>query len=141
MVLRNLLATTIGVLALAAAGQVRAAMLFVSNERDNTVSVLDPAICDGSDQLGCRHEAPVAKVGSFPTGMALDLASNTLYVADQDSDTVSVLDAATCDAATRKGCARPLASIAVGKVGLAEFSTHDQPAGLRFHRTLELENQ
>jgi YVTN family beta-propeller protein len=89
--------------------------LYVANTIANTVSVLDPSSCDGANTRGCRDEEPVANAGPFPTGVALDLANSTVYVADQDADTVSVLNAATCDAARHLGCARPVASVHVGK--------------------------
>jgi YVTN family beta-propeller protein len=57
--------------------------------------------------------APTVPVGSAPVGVSLDAAANTLYVADSGSNTVSVINAATCNAATLAGCS-PVASPTVG---------------------------
>jgi YVTN family beta-propeller protein len=88
--------------------------LYVANFVDNTVSVIDAASCDASNQSGCRDEAPVATVGGFPTAVAVDVANSTVYVANQDDSSVSVIDAATCNVTQLTGCARPAATVYVG---------------------------
>ncbi|MHB1510918.1 MAG: fibronectin type III domain-containing protein [Acidimicrobiales bacterium] len=56
---------------------------------------------------------PTAPVGSFPDGVAVDATTNTIYVANFGLNSVSVIDGATCDAATQSGCT-PVASAPVG---------------------------
>ena len=46
----------------------------------------------------------VVRVGRGPDGAAIDSATHTVYVANVTSDTVSVFDAATCNAAVSSGC-------------------------------------
>ena len=89
--------------------------LYVANFVDNTVSVVGASGCDASGSRGCRDVPPNAIVGTSPTALAVDLANNTVYVADQDSDTVSLVNAATCNIAKLAGCGAPVATVHVGK--------------------------
>ena len=77
-----------------------------------TVSVLDAATCDGTIAGGCAPVATVT-VGTGPGAVAVDPATDTLYVADAGSRTVSVVDGATCDAASAANCT-PVATATVG---------------------------
>jgi YVTN family beta-propeller protein len=88
--------------------------VYVANFRDNTVSVIDAAGCDASNVRSCRDEAPVATVGTDPTAVAVDVANSTVYVANFRDNTVSVIDAATCNVTRLTGCARPAATVHVG---------------------------
>jgi YVTN family beta-propeller protein len=88
--------------------------LYVANIVDSTISVVNPASCNASNTAGCRHPAPTAAVGADPAGVAVDQAAATIYVANGSGNAVSVINAATCNAARRAGCARPAASISVG---------------------------
>ena len=51
-------------------------------------------------------------MGSLPDAIAVDAASDTVYVANFNSNTVSVLDGAAC--ASPAGCGHTLATIPVG---------------------------
>jgi YVTN family beta-propeller protein len=88
--------------------------VYVANFVDNTLSVVNPASCNASNTAGCRDEAPTAAVGANPAGIAVDQAADSIYVANSGGNTVSVINAATCNAASRAGCAQPAASISVG---------------------------
>jgi YVTN family beta-propeller protein len=79
--------------------------LYVANWRDNTLSVIDTATCNATTTSGCAQTPHAAQVGSGPDGIAIDLATDTLYVSNVTGDTVSVLDAATCNATVSSGCA------------------------------------
>jgi YVTN family beta-propeller protein len=76
--------------------------------------VIDAAGCDASNVRSCRDEAPVATVGTDPTAVAVDVANSTVYVANFRDNTVSVIDAATCNVTRLTGCARPAATVHVG---------------------------
>jgi YVTN family beta-propeller protein len=78
--------------------------LYVANWRDNTLSVIDTATCNATTTSGCAQTPHAAQVGSGPDGIAIDLATDTLYVSNVTGDTVSVLDAATCNATVSSGC-------------------------------------
>jgi YVTN family beta-propeller protein len=88
--------------------------LFAANFTDSTVSVINPARCNAARTRGCRHPAPTAKVGAGPEGLAVDRATSTVYVANGGNDTVSVINAATCNARRGTGCARAAATIHAG---------------------------
>jgi YVTN family beta-propeller protein len=78
--------------------------LYVANWKDNTLSVIDTATCNTTTTSGCARTPHAARVGSGPDGIALNLATDTLYVSNVTDDTVSVLDAATCNATASSGC-------------------------------------
>jgi DNA-binding beta-propeller fold protein YncE len=57
----------------------------------------------------------VVQVGSRPDGVAVNLATHTVYIANVTDDTVSVLKAATCTAAVVSGSGtRPSRSLRTG---------------------------
>jgi YVTN family beta-propeller protein len=87
--------------------------VYSANSVDNTVSVINAAACDATNTVGCRHPAPTATVGAYPFGIAVDQAHHSIYVANEGDNTVSVINAATCNAARRTRC-RPAATIHVG---------------------------
>jgi YVTN family beta-propeller protein len=78
--------------------------LYVANWKNNTLSVIDTATCNATTTSGCAQTPHAAQVGSGPDGIAIDLATDTLYVSNVTGDTVSVLDAATCNATVSSGC-------------------------------------
>lgn len=89
--------------------------LYVANFVDNTVSVVDASDCDASNYRGCRDVPLSATVGASPTALAVDMGNNTVYVANQDAGTVSLVNAATCNVARRAGCGAAVATVRVGE--------------------------
>jgi YVTN family beta-propeller protein len=77
--------------------------LYVANWKNNTLSVIDTATCNATTTSGCARTPHATQVGTGPDGIALNLATDTLYASNVTSDTVSVLDAA-CNAAVSSGC-------------------------------------
>jgi DNA-binding beta-propeller fold protein YncE len=88
--------------------------IYAANFTDSNVSVINPARCNAARTQGCRHPAPTAEVGAGPDGLAVDQATSTVYVANSGNDTVSVINAAACNARRRSGCAQPAATIHAG---------------------------
>ncbi len=90
--------------------------MYVANsgytEPGTTVSVIDGATCNASDQLGCGRPPQTITVGSGPDALAFDPRTHTVYVANGSDNTVSVIDAAACSSST--GCTPPVATIPVG---------------------------
>jgi DNA-binding beta-propeller fold protein YncE len=99
--------------------------LYVADGRGNAVSVIDTATCNSRLSTGCAK--PVATVhlgpqpvvehgqsGAFPTAVAMDLATDTVYTSNANSDTVSVINGALCNAALTTGCAQSPHSVTVG---------------------------
>ena len=88
--------------------------VYAANFSAGTISVVSSRSCNATVTRGCRTEAPTAPVGSAPSGVAVDTASHTVYVANQGDNTVSVLDASQCSASDPTGCASPSATVHVG---------------------------
>ena len=74
------------VLALLAAAQARAERLFVSNEKDNTITVID---------AGSLAVIATVPVGDRPRGILLSKDGRSLYICASDSDHIEVLDVAS----------------------------------------------
>ena len=86
----------------------------------DTVDVINGARCNGTNQSGCGHLAASAVVGSNPFGVAVDDATNSVYVSDFDNDgfgpgTLSVIDSATCNGTDATGCAGKMPTVDVGR--------------------------
>jgi YVTN family beta-propeller protein len=81
--------------------------LYVANWADNTLSMIDKASCNAMVTSGCDQTPHVVRVGNGPDGIAVNPATHTIYVANVTDDTVSVLDAATCNATVSSGCRTP----------------------------------
>jgi YVTN family beta-propeller protein len=78
--------------------------VYVANTAANTVSVIDGARCNGSVHSGCGRRAAVAAVGISPRRVAVDERTNTVYVTNAGSDTVTMLDGRTCSGRVHRGC-------------------------------------
>jgi DNA-binding beta-propeller fold protein YncE len=79
----------------------------------DTVAVIDGATCNASVVTGCGRTPARATTGSGASVAVADPRTRTLYVENQDALTVSVLDAATCNARDATDCA-PQAAVQVG---------------------------
>ena len=82
--------------------------LYVVNSNDNTVSVLNLATCNSRNLSGCARPSPTIDVGQFPLGVAVDEATDTVYVANAVDGTVSVIDGSRCNASDSSGCGQTL---------------------------------
>jgi YVTN family beta-propeller protein len=94
--------------------------VYVANQLDDTISVIDGARCNAEVTSGCSRTPPTMSVGPGPQSLAFDPATKTLYVTDLGpqgdgtGNTISVIDAATCNAADHAGCGQTPATIKVG---------------------------
>jgi DNA-binding beta-propeller fold protein YncE len=88
--------------------------VYVANQGDNTVSVVDASRCNASEAMGCTKPLATVRVGDGPTGVAVDQATDSVYVANNGGDTISVIDGATCNATDQVGCERTSAALTVG---------------------------
>jgi YVTN family beta-propeller protein len=91
--------------------------LYVPNSNDNTVSVVSLATCTSGNLSGCARPSPTIGVGTLPLGVAVDEATDTVYVANALDGTVSVIDGATCNATDSSGCGQKPATVSVGAFG------------------------
>jgi DNA-binding beta-propeller fold protein YncE len=85
----------------------------------DTVAVINGATCNGTDHSGCGHLAATVNVGLYPFGIAVDDATQTVYVANNtngdSAGTVSVINGATCNGSDPAGCNGTMPTIEVGR--------------------------
>ncbi len=89
------------------------------NTGGDTVSVIDARRCQAGDVSRCAGPWPTIVVGNrtpgdAPSGVAVDVATDTVYVANVGANTVSVFDGATCNALITSGCGQVPAEVPVG---------------------------
>lgn len=72
----------------------RADKVVVTGWRDSTVAVIDPLVCGAGTPSGCAQSWPRIPVGFQPVSLGMDWRQNTLYVYNDYSETVSLLDLA-----------------------------------------------
>jgi DNA-binding beta-propeller fold protein YncE len=91
------------------------------NPGGNTLSVIDTRQCQAQDLSRCRGPWPTITVGDDPSSIAVDVASDTVYVTNNGDNTVSVFNGATCNALNTSGCGQKPATVPVGSqpIGLA----------------------
>jgi DNA-binding beta-propeller fold protein YncE len=79
--------------------------LYVADGAENTVSVIDAAACNAKVTSGCARKQPATVlVGTFPTAIDVDVATDTIYVANSNDNTVSVINGSTCNAENTSVC-------------------------------------
>jgi DNA-binding beta-propeller fold protein YncE len=102
-----------GISPLAAAIDFRTDTVYVVNGTSNTVSVLNGARCNAEVTSGCARPVATVRVGNFPVAAVVNPATRTLYVANLGGGSVSVINAAACNARTTRGCGRPARTVPV----------------------------
>jgi DNA-binding beta-propeller fold protein YncE len=80
----------------------------------DTVSVINGATCNGHTDSGCRQAPRTVKVGSGAWWVAVDQATDSVYVADNNDGTVSVINGATCNAQVTSGCRHTPPAVTTG---------------------------
>ena len=107
-----------GAFPVAAAINDRTRTLYVGNAGSNNISVINIARCDAKTTRGCGQPARLIPDRAGPSGVAVDLATDTVYVANSgqsgNGDTVSVINGATCNGSTGRGCGSRPHVITVG---------------------------
>jgi DNA-binding beta-propeller fold protein YncE len=93
--------------------------IYAPNFFGDAVSVINGATCDASDHSGCGHLAAKVRVLPSSTGIAVNDATHTVYVANgangQSPGTVSIINSNTCNGADTKQCARSWPTVPVGR--------------------------
>jgi DNA-binding beta-propeller fold protein YncE len=89
------------------------------NGTGHTVSVIDGRNCRTANLSACRHASPTVTVGTNPGGLAVDQATDTIYVTNQTAGTVSVIDGATCNSQVTSGCTQTPPQVPVGGTPVA----------------------
>src|SRR5262249_44964003 len=85
----------------------------------DTVSVIDARHCNAQDIARCKAPWPTVTVGNrtasdLPSGGAIEVKTDTVYVANVGANTVSVFNGATCNATVTSGCGQKPAEVPVG---------------------------
>ncbi|MGA9829674.1 MAG: hypothetical protein WBQ71_01015, partial [Trebonia sp.] len=78
------------------------------------MTVLNASTCDSLRTSGCVSNTPYAQVGSGPVGIAVDQATDTIYVVNSNNNTVSVINGATCNAQHASGCSHIPPTVTTG---------------------------
>ena len=118
---RHLAATVkVGLVPFGVAVNDRTRTVYVANntlgDTPGTVSVINGATCNGSRTSGCAGRMPTAPVGRSPNNIAVDTRTDTIYVTDENSAAVSVLNGAKCRAGMTRGCRSAVTQQAVGSI-------------------------
>jgi DNA-binding beta-propeller fold protein YncE len=92
------------------------------NAGGDTVSVIDSRRCQAAEVSGCEGPWPVIRVGNLPSTIAVDQATDTVYVTDSGGSAVSVFNGSTCNAADTSGCGQQPATVPVGVGPLGIFA-------------------
>jgi DNA-binding beta-propeller fold protein YncE len=92
--------------------------VYVTNAASDTVSMLNAATCNATDQASCRSAQPAFPVGASPRRIAVDPATHTVYVVNVGASTLSVINSLTCNAMDTHGCPTK-APAGTGRPGLA----------------------
>ena len=78
------------------------------------MSVINGSSCNGSDHAGCGQIPASIAAGFGSVGVAIDPATGTVYVANIQDASVSVIDSATCNGSDIAGYSRAPPKLAVG---------------------------
>jgi DNA-binding beta-propeller fold protein YncE len=83
-------------------------------EHPGTVSVINGATCNGTNHSGCSQTPATAPAGFGAVSVAVDPATDTVYVANQQDTSVTLINGASCNASNTSGCGQTPAKVAVG---------------------------
>src|SRR5947199_7856756 len=116
--------------------------LYVSSQDTNFAWVLDGSKCNATRTDGCTKNAPTTPTGNGPSGLDINPNTETLYVANQSDNTVSVIDASNCNQHQLAGCNQTwhTAPVGSGPFRLAVNKTTNTVYVAAFDQTLSVIN-
>ncbi len=79
--------------------------VYVTNDIDGTVSVINGARCNSEITSGCASPPPAVPLGTGPAGVAVDDTLHTVFTINGDDDTTSAINTRTCKGTEISGCA------------------------------------
>jgi len=85
-----------------------------NGEGPGTVSVINGATCNGTDHTGCGQTPTTALAGFGAIAVSIDPATNTVYAANIQDTSVTVINGATCNGTDSAGCGQAHPKVAVG---------------------------
>ncbi|HTU29805.1 MAG TPA: hypothetical protein VMF07_10510 [Solirubrobacteraceae bacterium] len=86
----------------------------VNGYRSDTVSVIDGATCNAIQDSGCGQTPTTVTVGSSPQWDAVDQRTDTVYVANASSGSVSLINGATCNGTVTTSCGQTPPAVETG---------------------------
>ena len=82
--------------------------VYVSNQKDDYLALIDTNICNGRHLTSCATLKPqTIHTGSDPEIIALNQKTQTVYAPNQVDNTVSVINTLLCNASFTAGCRKP----------------------------------
>lgn len=89
--------------------------VYVTYQEDDSVAAVDTNLCNGADVTACSSlHPPLARTGAAPQGVVLDPQTQTLYVANEIDNDLSVINASSCNAAVTGGCSQDPTTVPIG---------------------------
>jgi DNA-binding beta-propeller fold protein YncE len=89
--------------------------VYVTYQGDDSVAAVDTNVCNGANPAGCAGlHPPLARTGAAPQGVVVDPYTQTLYVANEIDNDVSVISASSCNATVTSGCSQYPSGAPVG---------------------------
>ena len=112
-----------GPIPLDAAADPAANTVYVTGQGPDGVTMINASACRASNLSGCPQLPSRFPVGALPQPLVADAASHTLYVANQQDGTLSIINTATCNAADTRGCPRwPSAAAPLVPAGAPKYT-------------------
>ena len=88
--------------------------LYVGDYAGSAVSVIDTSSCNTQTQIGCGQTPPLVPVTGGAYDVAHDPTTNTLYAANVDTDTLTLIDTTSCNAVDSSACTETPIVIHIG---------------------------
>jgi DNA-binding beta-propeller fold protein YncE len=88
--------------------------IYAGNLNLPQIDVINGAACNAAHLSGCAPVAEIPMADPQANVGDIDQATHTFYASDPFSDTVSIIDTATCNAAHTAGCPSAPPTVAVG---------------------------
>ena len=88
--------------------------VYVANVNDSTVSVINGATCNATHTSGCATTPPTVQVGASAFNVAVDDLLHTVFAVNQGDDTLSAINARTCQGTVTAGCSKTPPSVEAG---------------------------
>jgi DNA-binding beta-propeller fold protein YncE len=76
--------------------------------------VIDGAVCNGTQHAGCSQIPTTVVAGAGAFAVAINEATDTVYVANRDDGTISLIDGAGCNSSNTSGCGQVWPTVNVG---------------------------
>jgi DNA-binding beta-propeller fold protein YncE len=88
-------------------------------DRAGFAAIIDGSICNGTNHSGCAQTPPLVQIGSFSNSAFIDETTNTVYMVNSGSNSLSVIDAGTCNGQNLRGCPKRVPALATGLATIA----------------------